>query len=189
MTGVRWTPSVESLVIAHDHAVGGDYPDHFDGGRSTRAKQRRDNFAGKLGEAVVSEWLDSMCVPHDWDAFEDAPWAADISLYGLTIDVKARYPWTAPNGLPDLPITSSRCAPDLYVLVETSPGADGWTTTIVGWISYDEARRVWRDVDYYHTANKEVRRSALHTPSSLLDGLVSLSNTAQDGQTAPRAEA
>jgi len=183
MSGLLY-PSAEVLATAVRHARDGDYPDHNDASRMTREEQEIHNFRSKASEGVFSAWLESQCIPHDWDAIEDDPTDVDVSAYGVGIDVKMRQPWTAPGGDADLLITTSRVTPDIYFQLDIHPDRDRFGFSLVGWITHDEAKRVWRNADFAPTADKYVPRRHLKSPSSLLDGLVQMKNTAQDGQTA-----
>mgnify|MGYP000241765785 CR=1 FL=1 len=187
MTGVRWTPSVKSLVIAHDHAVKGDYPEDLDGGTRDADDQREDNFAGKLAEGCASEYLAHIGLPHVWDAEEANVTGADIDLFGLDVDVKMRYGDRYYD--PDLILTLDRREADLYVQVDLHKTETGWEGEIVGWITHDEAEQVWRPFDNGEKPKRLVPREALYRVGSLVSRIVPLANTAQDGQTAPRAEA
>ena len=182
MTGVRWTPSVDALVIAHDHAVGGGYRTDLDGGTRTADDQTEDNFTGKLAEGCASEYLHHIGLPHEWDAYEECAADADIDLYGLAVDVKMRYGDRYYD--PDLIVTLDRVTPDIYLHVDLYQTETGWEGEIVGWITHDEAEQVWKPFQNSRKEKRLVPRDALHPVGSLVTRIVPLANTAQDGQTA-----
>lgn len=60
-------------------------PVDLDGGLRDRAQQREDNKVAKATEWAVSDTLERLGVPHEWDETEDDPTGADILRFPRTI--------------------------------------------------------------------------------------------------------